>query len=58
MNTGHDNFERRAQQNPDEQHRRRLVRRSHLLTIVGTGEWLVLDLAREMCVDGCATSDV
>lgn len=39
MKTGHDNFERRAQQNPDEQHRRRLVRRSHLLTIVGA--WVI-----------------
>ncbi|KQV43785.1 MULTISPECIES: inorganic phosphate transporter [unclassified Rhizobium] len=37
--TGHDNFELRAQQNPDEQHRRRLVRRSHILTIVGA--WVI-----------------
>ena len=37
--TGHDNFERRAQQNPDEQHRRRLVRRSHLMTIVAA--WVI-----------------
>ncbi|MDQ0319284.1 PiT family inorganic phosphate transporter [Pararhizobium capsulatum DSM 1112] len=37
--TGHDNFERRAPRNPDELHRRRLVRRSHFLTIIGA--WVI-----------------
>ncbi|WP_075289922.1 inorganic phosphate transporter [Pararhizobium arenae] len=37
--TGHEEFQRRAPQNPDEKHRRRLVRRSHLLTIVGA--WVI-----------------
>ena len=37
--TGHTEFQRRAVRSPDEQHRRRLVRRSHFLTIVGA--WVI-----------------
>lgn len=37
--TGQVNFERRVQHSPEEHHRRRLVRRSHFMTIVGA--WVI-----------------
>jgi PiT family inorganic phosphate transporter len=37
--TGHMDFERRVQHSPEETHRRRLVRRSHFMTIIAA--WVV-----------------
>ncbi len=37
--TGHMDFERRVKHSPEESHRRRLVRRSHFMTIVGA--WVI-----------------